>query len=70
MAAREFTVVIEQGEDGFYVGSVPELPGCYTQGHTIDELLEGIKEVIQLCLDGPEERDPPMNFVGILRVTL
>ncbi len=52
MATRqEFYVVIEKDEDGFYVGEVPQLKGCYTQGRTLDELMENIKEVIKLCLE-------------------
>ena len=35
---REFTIVIEQDEDGIYVASVPELEGCHTQAKTLDEL--------------------------------
>jgi predicted RNase H-like HicB family nuclease len=35
---REFTVVIEQNEDGIYVASVPELPGFHTQAETLDEV--------------------------------
>jgi len=34
---KEFTIVIEQDEDGIYVASVPELKGCYTQARTLDE---------------------------------
>ena len=41
---REFYVVIERDEDGFYVGEVPSLRACYSQGKTIEELLENIKE--------------------------
>jgi len=48
---REFYVVIEQDEDGIFVGEVPQLPGCYTQGHTLDELMKNIREVIELCLE-------------------
>ena len=61
---REFYVVIEQDEDGFYVGEVPQLPGCYAQGRTLDELLQNIKEVIQLCLERQEEEaEPHVQFV-------
>jgi len=35
---REFTIIIEKDEDGYYVASVVELPGCHTQGKTLDEL--------------------------------
>ena len=46
---REFTVVIEKNEDGYYVGSVPELWGCHTQAKSLDELMERVKEAILLC---------------------
>ncbi|MGO8676435.1 MAG: type II toxin-antitoxin system HicB family antitoxin [Limisphaerales bacterium] len=48
---REFFVVIEKDEDGFYVGEVPQLKACYSQGKTIDELLENMKEAIALALE-------------------
>jgi predicted RNase H-like HicB family nuclease len=48
---KEFYVIIEKGEDGFFVGEVPQLKACYSQGETIDELMSNIKEVIELCLE-------------------
>lgn len=48
---RDFYVIIERDEDGFFVGEAPQLRACYSQGKTIDELMENIKEVIQLCLE-------------------
>ncbi|MBU7583745.1 MAG: type II toxin-antitoxin system HicB family antitoxin [Nostoc sp. TH1S01] len=48
---REFYVIIERDEDGYYVGKVPQLRGCYSQGETIDELMVNNKEVIELCLE-------------------
>ncbi|MBC1223160.1 type II toxin-antitoxin system HicB family antitoxin [Nostoc sp. UCD121] len=48
---REFYVIIERDEDGYYVGEVPQLPACYSQGETIDELMANMKEVIELCLE-------------------
>lgn len=62
-----FTVLIEQDEDGFYVGSVPSLKGCHTQGKTIDELLKNIKEAIELCLE-VEGEIPKEQFIGIQQV--
>lgn len=50
-SVHNFTVLIEQDEDGYYVGNVPALRGCHTQGKTMDELLANIKEAIELCLD-------------------
>ncbi len=68
---REFYVVIEQDEDGFYVGEVPQLPGCYAQSRTLDELLQNIKEVIQLCLERQgEEVESDLQFVGIQKITV
>lgn len=52
---REFYVIIERDEDGYYVGEVPQLRACYSQGDTIDELLVNIKEVIELCLEENDE---------------
>lgn len=47
----QFKVLIEQDEDGVYVASVPELPGCYTQGKTLEKVRERIKEAIELVLE-------------------
>ena len=44
-------VVITKGEDGWYVVTVPSLPGCITQGRTIKEAKENIKEAISLYLE-------------------
>ncbi len=52
MKARSFTVVIEKDTAvGLYVGEVPGMPGCHSQGETIDELLRNMKEVIELVTD-------------------
>lgn len=48
---RDYYVVIERDEDGIYVGEVPQLRGCYSQGTTIDELMQNMCEVIALCLE-------------------
>jgi predicted RNase H-like HicB family nuclease len=67
--AREFFVIIEKDEDGFYVGEVPQLKGCYSQGKSLDELMRNIKEVIELCLE-EEDADFIPRFVGIQRVEI
>lgn len=66
---RDFTVVIEQDEGGYLVGSVPELPGCYTQAKTRPILMERIREAIELCLMETDEPVGKRNpFVGVARV--
>jgi predicted RNase H-like HicB family nuclease len=51
MKKKEFSVVIEKDEDGYYVGSVPELKGCHTQAKSLYELMGRVKEAIVLCLE-------------------
>ena len=48
---KTFTVIVEQGEDGYLLGDVIELPGCHTQAKTQEELMERIKEARSLCLE-------------------
>lgn len=55
MKRQEFYVVIERDEDGIYVGEVPQLKACYSQGETIDELMENIREVIEMYLEELED---------------
>ncbi len=66
---RDFYVVIERDEDGFYVGEALGLEGCYSQGLTIDELLMNIREAILLCLEEEGGKAMP-EFVGVQRVTV
>ena len=65
---REFYVLIEQDEDGFFVGEVPQLRGCYSQGRTMDELLQNIREVIELCLEEQPSAGQWPEFVGLQKV--
>jgi predicted RNase H-like HicB family nuclease len=48
---HNFDVVIERDTEGYYVASVPSLPGCHTQARSLDELSERIKEAIELYLE-------------------
>ncbi|MFA4945469.1 MAG: type II toxin-antitoxin system HicB family antitoxin [Lentisphaeria bacterium] len=65
---KEFNVVIELDEDGYFVASVPALRGCHTQAKSLDVLMKRIKEAIELCL---EVEEPVSNqFVGVQRVAV
>ena len=66
---KEFYVFIERDEDGYYVGEVPQLKACYSQGETIDELMDNIKEVIELCLEEDSE-ESRSEFVGIQKIVI
>ena len=63
-----FTVIIEQDEDDYYVGYVPSIRGCHTQGKTLDELMKNIKEAIELCLEVENKEIEPERFVGVQTV--
>jgi predicted RNase H-like HicB family nuclease len=69
MKNKEFYVVIERDEDGIYVGEVPQLKACYSQGETVDDLIENIREVIAMCLEEIEE-ESTTEFIGIQRVVI
>ena len=64
----EYTVIIERDENGIYVGSVAELPGCHTQGESIEELMENIKEAIELYLEHVKNIENKMEFVSVKKV--
>jgi len=66
---KEYTVIIEKDEDGFYVGEVVEIPGCYSQGETIEELIENIKEAIKASVEDMKE-NPSITFVDVRKVTV
>ena len=65
--AYNFTVFIQKGQNGYYIGSVPSLRGCLTQGKTMDELLVNIKEAIELCLEVEGEVSDE-HFIGIQKI--
>ena len=67
---REFNVVVERDEDGYYVASVPQLPGCHTQARSLDKLMERIREAIELCLDVEREVVTGNEFVGVQRIAV
>jgi len=68
---KEYYMIIERDESGWYVGSIPELPGCHTQGHTIDELTMRMKEAISLYLDDADElMFTPSEFIGVQKVAV
>jgi len=67
---RDFNIIIEEDEDGYFVASVPELRGCHTQAKSLDLLMKRIREAIELCLEVEEMRQGVSRFVGIQRVTV
>ena len=46
----DYTILIHQAEEGGFWSEVPDLPGCYSQGESIDETLQNTKEAIKAHL--------------------
>ena len=67
---RQFDVVIERGEEGNYIASVPQLPGCHTQARSLDELTDRIREAAGLCLEVQGVTGANLEFIGIQRITI
>jgi predicted RNase H-like HicB family nuclease len=65
---REFHVVIERDEAGYYVGTVPELHGCHTQAKSLDTLMKRMREAIDLCLEVEGDAPSTSEFVGVQRI--
>lgn len=65
MKKQQFVVVIEQDEDGVYIAKVPDLPGCHTYGHSLEELNKNLKEVIMLWKKSHKKAQDPLRFHGI-----
>jgi predicted RNase H-like HicB family nuclease len=66
----EFSVIIERDEEGFYVASVPALPGCHTQARSLAELMDRVREAIALYLEVEAEEVSGLEFVGVQRVRI
>ena len=56
----EYSVIVHEGEEGGYWVEVPALPGCYSQGESVEESLGNVKEAIELYLDALREDGHPI----------
>jgi len=66
----QFDVVVEKDREDYFVATVPALHGCHTQAKSLDQLMERIKEAIELCLEVEGVVDEQLDFVGVQRVTI
>ena len=64
----EFNIIIEKGEDGYLISEVVGLPGCHTQGKTMEELLANTKEAISLYLKATRQKKLSEKFIGIKKL--
>ena len=68
---KDYNIIIEEGEDGYLISEVIELPGCHTQAKSMDELIKRTKEAIMLYLESQEKPLKIMKkFVGLQKIAV
>jgi len=67
---RHFNVVVERDSEGFFVATVPALPGCHTQAQSLDQLMERVQEAIALYLEVEGNSAGELDFVDVQRVAV
>lgn len=67
---QQFDVLIEKDSAGYFVASVPTLPGCHTQAKSLDDLMVRVREAIELCLEVQGEAPEPLDFIGVQRISV
>lgn len=69
----EYTVLVYKAEEGGYWAEVPALPGCYSQGETVEETMKNVKEAVEahiMALKEEEEKVPTEEDFIIARVNV
>jgi len=67
---RHFNVLVERDSEGFFVATVPALPGCHTQAKSLDQLMERVQEAIALYLEVEGDSANELDFVGVQQVAV
>ncbi len=61
-------ILVEKDEDNLYIVSCPTIKGCHSQGKNIEEAIENIREVIEMCLEEKTEHDHLNSFIGFREI--
>jgi len=67
---KDYTIIIERGEDGYLISEVLELPGCHTQAKTLDELMKRTREAIKAYVGTTAEEPSLSTFLGIQKLAV
>ena len=72
MIIMDYSVIVHEAEEGGYWVEAPALPGCYSQGETLDDALDNVKEAIALYLEALMDDDMriPMDSDVVFHVTV
>jgi predicted RNase H-like HicB family nuclease len=57
-------ILVEQDEDNYFIVSCPVFKACHSYGATIDEALDNIKEVVDLCIEEGKEKAQEITLQG------
>ena len=70
--SREYSVIIHDAEEGGFWVEVPALPGCYSQGESVDDALGNVKDAIALYLEvlADEDADIPVDSDVVFQVSI
>lgn len=63
-------IVIHEAEEGGYWAEVPAIPGCATQGESLEELLENVREAIEGCLSVPMNQRNYGDDVRVIEIAV
>ncbi len=69
MKTHHFPILIEQDEDSIYIVTCPTFKGCHSYGKTIDEAIQNIREVIEMCME-EQQIDNSNHFVGFREIEI
>ena len=67
---HQYDVLVEKDSAGNFAAPVPAPPGCHTQARSLDQLMQRIREAIELCIGVNGDSVEPLDFVGIQRVSI
>lgn len=67
---KNFTIIIEKDKDGWLISEVVGLPGCHTQGKTMDDLMKRTKEAIRAYLHTETDDFEITEFVGVKNIVV
>ena len=64
-------MLLKDDEDGYFIGTVPQLKGCHTQAKSLDELMKRMEEAVSLCLEAEGElEEGELQFIGVQRIAV
>jgi len=66
----KFEIAVHEAEEGGFRAEVPAIPGCASQGETMDELLANVREAIEGCLSADPLESGDGKKVGVLEIAV